>query len=47
MVEIVEKAYEASGLLLHINCLEFLLCLYTLQKLFGITAKLSDVLQAE
>ena len=29
------------------KCFQFLLCLYTFQKLFSITAKLSDVLQAE
>lgn len=42
-----DKAYEASGLLHHIKCFEFILSLLTLQKLFSITAKLSDVLQAE
>ena len=42
-----EKAVEANGLYLQVNCFQFLLCLYTFQKLFSITAKLSDVLQAE
>ena len=42
-----EKAVEANGLYLQVNCFQFLLCLYTFLKLFSITAKLSDVLQAE
>ena len=42
-----EKAVEANGLYLQVKCFQFLLCLYTFQKLFSITAKLSDVLQAE
>ena len=42
-----EKAVEANGLFLQVNTFQFLLCLYTFQKLFCITAKLSDVLQAE
>lgn len=42
-----EKAVEANGLYLQVKCFQFLLCLYTFQKIFGITAKLSDVLQAE
>ena len=42
-----EKAVEANGLYIQVKRFEFLLCLHTFQKLFGITAKLSDVLQAE
>ena len=41
------KAVEANGLYFQVNRFQFLLCLYTFQKLFSITAKLSDVLQAE
>ena len=42
-----ERAVEANGLLLQVNCFQFLLCLFTFQNLFRITAKLSNVLQAE
>ena len=42
-----DKAIEANGLYLQVKTFQFLLCLYTFQKLFSITAKLSDVLQAE
>ena len=42
-----EKAVEANGLLVQVKKFQFLLCLLTFQQLFGITVKLSDVLQAE
>ena len=41
------KAIEASGLLTQIKSFQFLLCLLLFKKIFYVTAKPSDVLQAE
>ena len=41
------RAVEARGLLFQIKYFEFLLCLVMFEKIFSITGKLSDLLQAE
>lgn len=41
------RAVEARGLLFQIKDFEFLLCLVMFEKIFSITGKLSDLLQAE
>lgn len=42
-----ERASEADGLVVQVKSFRFLVCLVLFQKLFAITAKVSDVLQAE
>ena len=43
----IDRAVEACGLLVKVKLFQFLLSLLLFEKIFSVTAKLSDVLQAE
>ena len=42
-----DRVVEARGLLFQVNSVQFLLSLLLFERIFSITAKLSDLLQAE